>query len=99
PELTSRMRRSIRPTRAGAASSFLVYRNSNGGECGFQFFALPFRHEMSGLGIPADVARQVFHPRCSENVQIKPENFIGHGEHSEKNGVSKRGFSPHKRWR
>ena len=70
--------RSIKPTRAGAASSFLVYRYSNGGECGFQFFALPFRHEMSRLGIPADIARQVFHPRCSEKVQIKPENFIGH---------------------
>jgi hypothetical protein len=72
--------RSIRPTSAGAASSFLVYRYSNGGECGFQFFALPFRHEMSRLGTPADVARQVFHPRCSEKVQIKPENFIGHDD-------------------
>ena len=66
--------------RAGAASSFLVYRYSNGCECGFQFFALPFRHEMSRLGIPADVARQVSHPRCSEKVQIKPENFIGPGD-------------------
>src|SRR5271157_5892131 len=72
--------RSIRPTRAGAATTFLVYRYSNGGECGFQFFALPFQHEMSRLGIPADVARQVFHPRRSEKVQIKPENFIGHGD-------------------
>ncbi len=78
--LSASLLRSIRPTRAGAASSFLVYRYSNGGECGFQFFALPFRHEMSRLGIPADVARQVFHPRCSENVQIKPENFIGHDD-------------------
>jgi len=58
----------------------IVYRYSNGGECGFQFFAFPIRHEMSRLRIPADAAPQVFHPPCSEKIQIKPENFMGHDD-------------------